>query len=86
MSLSKSDFADSFREHVGPRLERMIGVLGYFVGIGLCEFSVAYQDVIRYAGHHGAYSLPENHFQALTDWIGAELLDVAAETEAACVG
>lgn len=84
MALSESAFADSFREHVGPRLEQMIGVLGHFVGIGLCDFSDAYRDVVRFAGHHGAYSLPENHFHALTDWIGAELIDVAAETEAAC--
>lgn len=84
MSLPKSDFADSFSEHVAPRLERMIGVLGHLVGVGLCTFSDAYQDVIRYAGHHGAYSLPPDHFQALTDWIGAELIEAAAETEAAC--
>jgi len=62
----------------------MIGVLGHFVGIGACDFSDAYRDVVSYAGRHGAYLLPEMHFQALTDWIGAEILDIAAETEAAC--
>jgi hypothetical protein len=82
--LPKSDFADSFREHVGPRLESMIGVLGHFIGVGLCEFSEAYHDIVHYAVRHGAGTLPDRHFDALTDWIGAELSDVAADTEAAC--
>lgn len=84
--LAKSAFAEAFREHVGPHLDSMIGVLGHFVGIGLCDFSDAYSDVVGYAGRHGAYQLPEDHFHALTDWIGAELMDVAAETEAAIGG
>lgn len=83
MALEKSDFAESFRAHVGPRLENMVGVLGHFVGLGMCSFSEAYGDVVSYAGRHGAYLLPDGHFHALTDWIGAELMDIAAETEAA---
>lgn len=86
MSLAKSDFADSFRDHVGPRLERMIGVLGHFVGLGLYSFDEAFRDVARYARLKGARHLTQEHYDALDDWIGAELTEAAAETEDACGG
>lgn len=81
--LPPSEYATAFRIHVGPRLESMIGVLGHLIGVGLYTFSEAHRDVVRYAGCKGAYLLPSDHLLALEDWIGAELMDVAAETEAA---
>lgn len=84
MTLPPSDFADAFRTHSVPKLKRMIGVSGWFVGVGWQSFDEADSAVLSYAIRLGASRLPPEHFDALHDWIAATIAEVAADAEARC--
>lgn len=84
MNLPPSAFADAFRTHYVPKLRRMIGANGWFVGVGWQSFDAAANDVLHYAIRLGASRLPPEHFDELSDWIAASLANVAADVEARC--
>jgi hypothetical protein len=61
-------------------------VRAHFVGIGLYDFSDAYADVMIYAGQLGAFYLPDEHLDALYDWVAGLLTDMAAAVGEAADG
>ena len=74
MNLPPSSFADTFRATVVPRLRPVIEARGLFVALEMETFTEARGDLIREAGRLGAYHLPPEHLDALSDWIARELV------------
>tara|TARA_R110000868_G_scaffold41986_1_gene142512 strand:+ start:2389 stop:2724 length:336 start_codon:yes stop_codon:yes gene_type:complete len=74
MSLPPSDFAQTFRALIVPRLRPMIQGQGLLIALGLAEYIEAQNAVMAEAGRLGAYRLPIEHFHALEEWIGAAIV------------
>ena len=76
-----SMFAAHFREHVVPTLKQTAQVAAYNVMHGLFEWDHALQAVFSKARTRGAYSLPEDAFRALEDWIDYTILATITDIE-----
>lgn len=82
-ALPPSDFAQSYRSHVVPRLRVLAVAHGSSVGHGLESFSDAVSKVTREAVTLGASYMPPEHFALLEDWILTTIAESAATVEAA---
>lgn len=75
-------FATAYRQHVVPRLARMVDVEAFFVALGSRTFNDAQTTVIHEALRLGAQSLTDEMFDDLSDWISAKLLSSTLAAEA----
>lgn len=82
MTVQPRAFATAYRQHVVPRLARMIEVEAFFVALGSRSFSDAQTTIIHEALRLGAQSLTDEMFDDLSDWISAKLLSSTLAAEA----
>lgn len=67
-------FAQAFRAHVAPRLERLCALQGVYVSMGIVGFDEAYNVVMDLARRLGALHLSSQDLLALEDWIATRIL------------
>lgn len=79
-------FPAHFREHVLPRLRRLVTAEAFCVVRGAQSWSEAFDGTMRYAQRYGALYLPPGVFADLDDWISATLLEEIVRQEAGADG
>jgi hypothetical protein len=79
--LPPSEFAETYRRHVLQRLREAITPRVLFVGLLLEPINEAFDEIMTLAFDWGAAKLPEEHFEALEDWVWDALCAAALEAE-----
>ena len=74
-------FAEHFRVHVAPCLERLCQVQGGFLALGVVDFKDAYDAILRAASSCGALHLSDAIFEDLESWICIQLAEAATSRE-----
>jgi hypothetical protein len=76
-------FAEDFREVVIPGLKSILRCRGFFLALGLVEFTEAYDEVMREAIRRGALFMCDADLLALEGWIARTLIKQCEEFEPA---
>lgn len=82
MSLPPSEFAQTFRALVVPKLRPLIERKGASLNVAIVTFSEARAAVVTEGMRLGAGFLPPEHLTAFIDWVDREILIAADVAEA----
>jgi len=74
-------FFDDFNAIVIPRLQAAIPIWGAMVATGHATYQQADSEILHSASKYGAFRLSKRDFQALDDFIAAELLRTITAAE-----
>jgi hypothetical protein len=76
-------FAETFWEHLTPRLTRLCVAQARCVAAGVESFSGAWDAIMRYARNYGALHLPDHQLHELEEFITINLSAAVFEAETA---